>query len=374
MAGFFCLGGPRDHHHHPHQQSSTPSSKQEDQQDQVERERNLFLYRSATDSEICTNNNKQQGGGSFEIWPHHHQHQQPQNFNNYVLSFGSSPSRANNNNSSSSTRNLNDVVSGDDPTRLGFTVMRPGGIVGGGSGSAGGMNCQDCGNQAKKDCIHLRCRTCCKSRGFHCQTHVKSTWVPAAKRRERQQQLTALQLQQQDQQFRVLDNSKRHRDNQGASAALIPCTNTTTTTTTRLPSTTSGLELGGAFPAEVNSSAVFRCVKVSGMDDVDENYAYQTAVNIGGHVFKGILYDHGPEAHYTGGGDGSSGRGGGNGEDNTTHPHHQHLHLITAGTASVSAASTAGGNPSISLLDPSMYPTPLNAFMAGTQFFPPPRS
>uniref|UniRef100_A0A803NN85 Uncharacterized protein n=1 Tax=Cannabis sativa TaxID=3483 RepID=A0A803NN85_CANSA len=242
-------------------------SKQEDQQDQVERERNLFLYRSATDSEICTNNNKQQGGGSFEIWPHHHQHQQPQNFNNYVLSFGSSPSRANNNNSSSSTRNLNDVVSGDDPTRLGFTVMRPGGIVGGGSGSAG------------------------------------------------------------------------------------------------------GLELGGAFPAEVNSSAVFRCVKVSGMDDVDENYAYQTAVNIGGHVFKGILYDHGPEAHYTGGGDGSSGRGGGNGEDNTTHPHHQHLHLITAGTASVSAASTAGGNPSISLLDPSMYPTPLNAFMAGVSRF-----
>jgi LRP1 type putative zinc finger protein len=54
--------------------------------------------------------------------------------------------------------------------------------------SGGGMNCQDCGNQAKKDCTHLRCRTCCKSRGFHCQTHVKSTWVPASKRRERQQQ------------------------------------------------------------------------------------------------------------------------------------------------------------------------------------------
>ncbi|XP_062098254.1 protein EXPRESSION OF TERPENOIDS 1-like [Humulus lupulus] len=355
MAGFFCLGGPRDHHH-PHQQSSTPS-KQEDQQDQVERERNLFLYRSATDSEICTNNSNK--GGSFEIWPHHHQHQQPQNFNNYVLSFGSSPSRANNN--SSGSRNLNDVVSADDPTRLGFTVMRPGGV-----GGSGGMNCQDCGNQAKKDCIHLRCRTCCKSRGFQCQTHVKSTWVPAAKRRERQQQLTALQLQQQEQQFRVLDNSKRHRENQGGSAALIACTNTTTTTTTRLPSTSSGLELGGAFPAEVNSSAVFRCVKVSGMDDVDENYAYQTAVNIGGHVFKGILYDHGPEAHYTGG-DGSSGRGG-NGEDSTT----QHLHLITAGNAG--ATHTAGGNPSISLLDPSMYPTPLNAFMAGTQFFPPPRS
>lgn len=55
----------------------------------------------------------------------------------------------------------------------------------------GGVSCRDCGNQAKKDCVHLRCRTCCKSRGFDCSTHVKSTWVPAAKRRERQQQLAA---------------------------------------------------------------------------------------------------------------------------------------------------------------------------------------
>jgi LRP1 type putative zinc finger protein len=62
--------------------------------------------------------------------------------------------------------------------------------------SGGGMNCQDCGNQAKKDCTHLRCRTCCKSRGFHCQTHVKSTWVPASKRRERQQQQHHLSMLQ----------------------------------------------------------------------------------------------------------------------------------------------------------------------------------
>ncbi|KAF3784430.1 LATERAL ROOT PRIMORDIUM 1 protein [Nymphaea thermarum] len=56
-----------------------------------------------------------------------------------------------------------------------------------GTGSSGGTTCQDCGNQAKKDCSHRRCRTCCKSRGFECSTHVKSTWVPAARRRERQQ-------------------------------------------------------------------------------------------------------------------------------------------------------------------------------------------
>jgi LRP1 type putative zinc finger protein len=66
------------------------------------------------------------------------------------------------------------------------------------SGS-GGTSCQDCGNQAKKDCSNFRCRTCCKSRGFQCATHVKSTWVPAAKRRERQQQLAAAAALQQAQ-------------------------------------------------------------------------------------------------------------------------------------------------------------------------------
>jgi len=56
----------------------------------------------------------------------------------------------------------------------------------GGSGS-GAATCQDCGNQAKKGCAHSRCRTCCNSRGFDCDTHVRSTWVPAARRRERLQ-------------------------------------------------------------------------------------------------------------------------------------------------------------------------------------------
>ena len=88
-----------------------------------------------------------------------------------------------------------------------------------------------------------------------------------------------------------------------------------------------GLELGGAFPPEVNSPAVFRCVRVSAMDDADEHYAYQTALNIGGHVFRGILYDQGPDGHFTGAGagEGSSGRGGG--DDGT-----QQLNLISAAT------------------------------------------
>ncbi|XAR64160.1 hypothetical protein NMG60_11024401 [Bertholletia excelsa] len=215
------------------------------------------------------------------------------------------------------------------------SMMRQGG---------GGVNCQDCGNQAKKDCVHLRCRTCCKSRGFQCDTHVKSTWVPAARRRERQQQVAIVHQQQQrlqhpdqpprQQQLMSLrgENPKRQREH-------------------------TGLEMTH-FPAEVSSPAVFRCVRVSSMDDADEQYAYQTAVNIGGHLFKGILYDQGAESHY-GGRESSSAGGSGGG---------QPFNLITAPTT---AATTS--NPAVTMLDPSLYPAPLSAFMAGTQFFPPPR-
>ncbi|KAM0069637.1 putative transcription factor STY-LRP1 family [Helianthus debilis subsp. tardiflorus] len=69
-------------------------------------------------------------------------------------------------------------------------VVTAHGFSSGGGGSSvlpsgSTLNCQDCGNQAKKDCTHRRCRTCCKSKGYDCETHVKSTWVPAARRRER---------------------------------------------------------------------------------------------------------------------------------------------------------------------------------------------
>lgn len=141
------------------------------------------------------------------------------------------------------------------------------------SSSAGGsgiINCEDCGNQAKKDCTHRRCRTCCTSRGFECQTHVKSTWVSASKRRQRQQQ-----QQQEPQLQQHTDIPKRPRQNHPNSSV-------------------SGF---GNFPAEVRSPAVFNCVRVSSIDDLGEDqFAYQTAVSIGGHVFKGILYDQGPES------------------------------------------------------------------------------
>ncbi|MED6146364.1 hypothetical protein PIB30_033773 [Stylosanthes scabra] len=332
MAGLFSLG-PQHH------------SKQE-QQDQEEHNHNhnnnniQLLFRN---EEIYTTNTNTANRG-FEIWPH-----QPSYY-----SFGLGP--ANNRNSNT---NLNDDVSvsfsDDSANRFGFTVMRSSSS---GSALGTGTNCQDCGNQAKKDCPHLRCRTCCRSRGFQCSTHVKSTWVPAAKRRERQQTLASLQQQghhhrQDHEELGGGDGlSRRTRDAAvgATSSACVP-----------VPITTTGLELG-QFPPELNSPAVFRCVKVSPMDAPDDRYAYQTAVNIGGHVFKGILYDQGPDSPFAtnaAAGEGSSHGGG--------EAHHQQLSLITT-----TATTTTGGGITF---DPSqLYPAPMNAFMAGTQFFPPPRT
>ncbi|XP_073024889.1 protein SHI RELATED SEQUENCE 3-like [Primulina eburnea] len=145
--------------------------------------------------------------------------------------------------------------------------------------------CQDCGNQAKKDCQHLRCRTCCKSRGFACQTHVNSTWVPVSLRYPRHHLITLQQKQhihsptvhhQEDHQ----PNPKRYRaTNQGPPSL--------------------GLQEGD-FPVEASFPAVFRCVRVSSLDNAIDQYAYQTSVSIGGHVFTGILYDQGHELEGTG--------------------------------------------------------------------------
>lgn len=120
---------------------------------------------------------------------------------------------------------------------------------------------------------------------------------------------------------------------------------------------------------------MFRCVRVSSVEDGEEEFAYQTAVSIGGHVFKGILYDHGSGTSSVGynviaAGESSSGGA-------------QQLNLITAGSVTVATASSStpnvGGIGSSSAvatyIDPAaLYPTPINTFMAGTQFFPNPRS
>ncbi|KAG6414035.1 hypothetical protein SASPL_126752 [Salvia splendens] len=127
---------------------------------------------------------------------------------------------------------------------------------GGASSSAATATCQDCGNQAKKDCPHRRCRTCCKSRGYDCSTHVKSTWVPAARRRERQLM--------------------------GGNAAASS-------------QSTSDASLKESLPGQVRAPAVFKCVRVTAVDDGEDEFAYQAVVKIGGHIFKGFLYDQGFE-------------------------------------------------------------------------------
>ncbi|KAJ4965166.1 hypothetical protein NE237_017015 [Protea cynaroides] len=299
----------------------------------------LFLHRN---EEISFSNNNSNKG--FELWQlHHHHHQRLQeNFcSSSTSALAVGPSWGSFEDSDElSWRESGAGASGIVSVR---TMMR--------QGAGGGTSCQDCGNQAKKDCIHMRCRTCCKSRGFQCPTHVRSTWVPASRRRERQQQLASIQQQQPQQQ-----QQHHHQQQLRGEIPKRPRENPNSLVCTRLPPNTSGMEVGN-FPAEVNSPAVFRCVKVSSIDEAEDQYAYQTAVNIGGHVFKGILYDQGPEVHY-GPGESSSAGGG----------------LIT-GTATTAVAMTTSTSAAARMLDPSaLYPTPLNAFMAGTQFFPHPRS
>ncbi|KAJ6671423.1 PROTEIN SHI RELATED SEQUENCE 3 [Salix viminalis] len=204
-------------------------------------------------------------------------------------------------------------------------MMRP-------AGSLGGSRCQDCGNQSKKDCFYMRCRTCCKSKGFQCQTHVKSTWVPAYRRRQRAQTVSPVQQQQL---LGQNPKSKRLREN---------------------PST--GLEIEN-FPAEVDSTATFRCFRVSSIDEAVDQLAYQTSVNIGGHVFKGILYDQGPDQNRYDFG------------ETSCRELHQEPNLTNAGALTPALASTSGAAESLA---PPSYSFPLNAFMSGTQLFLHPKS
>lgn len=50
-----------------------------------------------------------------------------------------------------------------------------------------------------------------------------------------------------------------------------------------------------SLPGQVRAPAVFKCVRVTAVDDGEDEYAYQAVVKIGGHVFKGFLYDQGIE-------------------------------------------------------------------------------
>eukprot|EP00249_Psilotum_nudum_P013367 c24293_g1_i1 orf=625-1887(+) len=178
--------------------------------------------------------------------------------------------------------------------------------------AAGSTNCRDCGNQAKKDCQHERCRTCCRSHGFTCPTHVKSTWVPAIKRREKQMASAARgALRPRPKRFRsgmeemdALNGAATSltptsagtspRDSEinsgNRSQHVIPCS-----TLAVLGDDCSGADLKQSLPPEIRAQAVFKCVRVTGVQDEQAEFAYQATVKIGGHLFKGVLYDQGPD-------------------------------------------------------------------------------
>ncbi|CAN4116774.1 unnamed protein product [Withania somnifera] len=303
MAGFFSLGGgggreetsSQEYYRHHQENTST---------------HNWFLYKNNHDQELPTYK-------SFELWQQQQQsHKDEQTYqiiNPFGLDIGHSDDHGPNNSRSAAN----------------FIMMR--------SNSSSTISCQDCGNQAKKDCQHIRCRTCCKSRGFQCQTHVKSTWVPAAKRRERQQQLASLHQQEEN-------KPKRQKNN--------PIT---------------GLELG-KFPSKVNSTALFQRVRMSSIEEAEDQIAYQAAVNINGHIFKGILYYQGDDHEYN-----YSSSGG----DLAPHQHNPNIGTICTATSPANdVAAGGGGVDSVAegshFLKTSLYSTPLtNTFMTnGTQFFP----
>ncbi|XP_045821910.1 protein SHI RELATED SEQUENCE 3-like [Trifolium pratense] len=126
-----------------------------------------------------------------------------------------------------------------------------------------GSKCEECGNQAKKDCAYSRCRNCCKNKGFNCQTHIRSTWIPADRRRRHRMD------QPPNQQHQLHEHKKHKQINPFSSFEEFK------------------------FPAVVNSMATLTCVQMRSMDDRVNEMAYQTSVEIGGHVFNGILYDQG---------------------------------------------------------------------------------
>ncbi|XP_027904788.1 protein SHI RELATED SEQUENCE 3-like isoform X2 [Vigna unguiculata] len=185
-----------------------------------------------------------------------------------------------------------------------------------------GSKCQDCGNQAKKECSYSRCRTCCKNKGFHCQTHVKSTWTPVDRRRNKDHPPSS--------------SHNFHTDNIPQNHNQI--------------NPYSGLET--KFPCATNSMAMFRCVQVRSMDDAVNEIAYQTSVNIGGRVFSGILYDEGPEERYKIVNKGESCSG-------VVDEQHGSIH------------SRDSSDPSF---PPPPYPFPLASFRPGMPYFPYPRS
>lgn len=162
--------------------------------------------------------------------------------------------------------------------------------------------CRDCGNRAKKGCGYSRCRTCCKSRGYDCSTHVKSTWVPSSRRKDR----------------KVVGDANAGVDaggGGGRSSGSSSCggkrqrvlNSTSNGTSSPIAASKSlNFEAGTthhqdsrfkeSLPGQVRAPAVFRCIQVTAISDGEAEVAYQATVNISGHVFKGFLYNQGVDS------------------------------------------------------------------------------
>ncbi|KAG2240746.1 hypothetical protein Bca52824_090491 [Brassica carinata] len=193
MAGMFSLGGNNN------------NNNEENQQQQQQEKTNWVWYRSNTN----TNNINPSSSSLWQISPEqqllmHHQQPQPQ-------------------------QQSLDLYPGHQIDVSDLST----------SSRSITISCRDCGNQAKKDCTHMRCRTCCKSRGFDCSTHVRSTWIPVARRRERQQQL------------HMSTSGGSGGSGSGGGGSSIPKRHRDTTLpgtfSTHLPSDSAGLEMGRQF-------------------------------------------------------------------------------------------------------------------------------
>ncbi|XP_061340568.1 protein SHI RELATED SEQUENCE 3 [Gastrolobium bilobum] len=187
--------------------------------------------------------------------------------------------------------------------------------------------CEDCGNQAKKDCAYSRCRTCCKNKGFQCKTHIRSTWIPVDRRRQRLEQPSP-----------TTNPHQSHKHNPYSSLEEFK------------------------FPAAMNSMTVFNCVQVRSMDDSVNEMAYQTSVNIGGHVFSGVLYDQGPEQSF------NDARG-----DSTIHQHNLNLTSAAIHTRDGATMAPLSATPAHELYFPQPHPFPLSSFRPGMPYFSHPK-
>ncbi|KAK4275686.1 hypothetical protein QN277_018726 [Acacia crassicarpa] len=214
----------------------------------------------------------------------------------------------------------------------GNLVQNENGLTVSAANSGGVATCQDCGNQAKKDCIYRRCRTCCKSRSYDCPTHVKSTWVPESRRRERRLMAAAAAAATTagggGGSTGATSGAKKPRLVTSQQTTTNSHTSTSNTTPPRSFDTSSSHQDAGfkeSLPGQVRAPAVFKCVRVTAVDDGQDEFAYQATVKICGHVFKGFLYDQGVEGReaypnlselHLGGSGGGCGRGGGGGGGN----------------------------------------------------------